>query len=554
VRSRRAAGPGSSPVVAFLGVVGVVGFILVASSIGGPDVAPSDSTADTLPIGLGSFPVRAPDSESGTPGDTDAGSPTAQPTPDHADLFFVPMTSFRNPWASTSADEVAAVLRGASPRYTALEFARPEAEAELEVLGIREAGTSSRVAYAPDAATLRADLDAHPDRLGFLPIDDVDPSVRALAWDGDSLFGIRRLATLDGWPLRITPTPAGYAFPATTYDPATAWTLVAGGDINLDGGVAYHVKQLGLGVDWPFAGGTVTITGHTCCSGAGLPLPVARRTGNPGAVKDLLSLADLSIANFEDPAPNNFTYHPAGVNFSADPALIQGLSDAGIDWVSLANNHIGDAGTQGILDTLANLDTWGIAHGGAEANLDAARQATLLDAGGITIGILGYDTIKPADAATDSQPGSNEMSAARVREDVAAARAAGAQLVIVFPHWGTEYSATTTATQQGLAHAAIDAGADIVIGSHPHWAGGIEVYRGRPIFYSLGDFVFSIQRSEQTEESYLLELTFSGTRLVQVALHLFLILDQSQPNLLDPAGSGRVVLRQVFGASPALPW
>ena len=93
-----------------------------------------------------------------------------------------------------------------------------------------------------------------------------------------------------------------------------------------------------------------------------------------------------------------------------------------------------------------------------------------------------------------------------------------------------------------------------MIGSHTHWAGGIEVYRGRPIFYSLGDFVFNIQRSEQTEESYLLELTFSGTRLVQVALHPFVILDQSQPNLLDPAGSGKVVLRQVFGASPSLPW
>jgi len=549
VRSRRSSRAGSSSLAPILGVVGVVGFLLVASSLGsGP---PSDSASPTLPIALGSFPLRSEAAGSpGPEGTADGGSP-APATPDTADVRIVPVTSFRNPWASTSAAEVAQVVHGSSPRYRAIELIGQGAGSVANLIGLATP-ESNAIVLAPNAATIRSDLAAHRDRLGFLPAGDVDPSVRALGWEADSLFGVQRLSTADGWPLTL---PAG-AVPAEAadYDPATAWTLVAGGDINLDGGVAYHVKQLGLGVDWPFAGGTATITGHTCCSFAGLPLPVAKRTGNAGAVKQLLSLADLSIANFENPAPDNFTYHAAGFNFSADPARIEGLSNAGIDWVSLANNHIGNAGTQGILDTLANLDSWGIAHGGAEANLDAAREATLLDAGGITVGILGYDTIKPAYAATGSKPGSNEMSEARVREDVAAARAAGAQLVIVFPHWGTEYSATTTATQQGLAHAAIDAGADLVIGSHTHWAGGMEVYKGRPIFYSLGDFVFNIQRSEQTEESYLLELTFSGTRLVQVAFHPFLILDQSQPNLLDPAGSGRVVLSQVFGASPSLPW
>jgi poly-gamma-glutamate synthesis protein (capsule biosynthesis protein) len=222
--------------------------------------------------------------------------------------------------------------------------------------------------------------------------------------------------------------------------------------------------------------------------------------------------------------------------------------------VSLANNHIGDYGDQGILDTLQNLDRWGIAHGGAEANLAAARSPTVLDAGGISVAILGYDTIKRAYAATATSPGSNQMSTARVAADVKAARAAGAAFVIVFPHWGIEYSATTTALQRRLAHAAIDAGADVVIGSHTHWAGGMEVYKGRPVFYSLGDFVFNITRSEQTEEGILLELTYAGSRLVQARLLPYLILDGSQPNLLDPAGSGKVVMKQVFGASPGLPW
>jgi poly-gamma-glutamate capsule biosynthesis protein CapA/YwtB (metallophosphatase superfamily) len=538
-----------SSFLGLFGVVGAVAFIVIASSLG-TDLPSTTPGVPTLP-GL---------SDSFSPAGSDVAeeSPEASASPEAAvsdgTVAIVPVTSFRAAWESTDAAEVAATAAGQSHRYAAVEVVRANADLTLAAIGLAGAVAGPRVVIAADEAALRADMAGHRDRLGFLPASDVDPSVRALAWAGDSLFGVGRLAQLDWWRLRIAPTAGASPAIEVPYDPATAWTLVAGGDINLDGAVAYHVKQLKLGVDFPFDGGTATITGHRCCSFAGLPLPIAKRTGHAGAVRDLLSFSDLSIANFENPAPNQFSYHPGGFTFTADPALIEGLANAGIDWVSLANNHIGNAGDQGILDTLQNLDSWGIAHGGAEANLAAAREPTLLDAGGITVGILGYDTIKPAYAATSDSPGSNEMSTARVREDVAAAREAGAELVIVFPHWGTEYTATTTATQRRLAHAAIDAGADIVIGSHTHWAGGMEVYKDRPIVYSLGDFVFNVDRSEQTQEGILVEATFSGTRLVQMRLVPYLILDGSQPNLLDPAGSGKVVLKQVFGASPALPW
>ncbi len=530
------------PLLAFAGLVAAGVFIALAASLN--PIAPEATHAlPTLPVGLGSsLPSGAPSSSVDSP----------SPSPDTS-IAIVPVTSFRAGWGSTDAIEVAAVATGKSSRYASIEVLAANAEATLAAIGLAS-GANPRVIQAADAPTLRGHLASHPNRLGFLPVADVDPSVRALAWDDLSLFGVRRLATLEGWPLRIQLPPGTVPATVQSYDPATAWTLVAGGDINLDGQVAFHVKQLGLGVDFPFAGGTAEITGHTCCSFAGLPLPKARRTGNEGAMHDELSLADLAIANFENPAPDNFVYHPAGLKFSADPDLIAGLANAGIDWVSLANNHIGDFGDQGILDTLQNLDRWGIAHGGAEADLDSARAPSLLQAGGTSVAILGYDTIKAAYGATATSPGSNQMSVARVTADVKAARAAGAGLVIVFPHWGVEYSATTTALQRRLAHAAIDAGADIVIGSHTHWAGGMEVYKGRPVFYSLGDFVFNSTRSEQTEEGIVVELTLAGSRLVQVRLLPYLILDGSQPNLLDPAGSGKVVLKQVFGASAGLPW
>jgi poly-gamma-glutamate synthesis protein (capsule biosynthesis protein) len=269
-------------------------------------------------------------------------------------------------------------------------------------------------------------------------------------------------------------------------------------------------------------------------------------------VRALLQGADLAIANFENPAPNAFRYHTSGTVFSADPALIDGLVNAGIDYVSLGNNHIRDAGARGIVETIANLDARGIAHGGAGRNLAEARRPAMLDAGGATVAILGYDTIAKGYAAAADRAGSAQLSAAVVREDVAAAREAGADLVIVFPHWGTEYDATPFSSQRTLAHAVIDAGADMVIGNHAHWAGAMEIYEGRPIWYALGNFVFDQTWSEPTMEGVTLELTFVGAELRQVRMRPHLILDRSQPNFLDPAGDGAVVMGQVFAASKGL--
>jgi poly-gamma-glutamate synthesis protein (capsule biosynthesis protein) len=288
------------------------------------------------------------------------------------------------------------------------------------------------------------------------------------------------------------------------------------------------------------------------CSAFGWDLPRTERTGDAGALRDVIAGADLAIANFENPAPDAFRFHEHGTVFSADPALIEGLANAGLDWVSLANNHIGDAGSKGILETVASLDGWGIAHGGAGRDVAAAHAATLVDVRGVTVGILGYDVIAPSYWATDVRVGSAELTEAAVRTDVAAARVAGADLVIVFPHWGVEYTTRVSAQQARLGHAAIDAGADLVIGNHPHWSGALEIFEGRPIWYALGNFVFDQTWSEPTMEGITLELTFDGARLVQAWMRPHLILDRAQPNFLDPAGSGAVVMDQVWAASAGL--
>jgi hypothetical protein len=465
----------------------------------------------------------------------------------------VPVTHFRSTLEVATLAETKAALAGTSKTFAMVEVVASEADGIFAALGVPTppAGAAT-VRLAADVSELAVDLANHRDRLAFIRADAVGPNVHALAWGADRLFGVGRVTQATDWPLhaRLPDSPPGEAF-----DPTATWTLVAGGDILLDRGIHLATRIEKRGVDFPFGGGYVDITGRYCCSSFGWELPRAKRTGGAGAVRDLTEGADLAIANFENPAPDVWRFHQHGTSFSAEPAKIEGLANAGIDWVSLANNHIRDAGGNGIIQTRKHLAEWGIAFGGAGKDLAEARKPTLLEAGGVKVAILAYDTIAPSYGATTDRAGSAQMSPKALRDDVKAARAAGADVVIVFPHWGIEYQATATAKQRALGHAAIDAGADMVIGNHPHWAEGMEVYQGKPIWYALGNFVFDQTWSEPTMEGLILELTFRGRELVQVQMHPTLILDRAQPNLLDPSGDGNVVLDQVYGASKGLlPW
>ena len=516
---------------------GLVGSATPSSSPGGPSgIRPSA----TVPTVGEATPVPTPSVRPSVE------PPTPTPIP-IADVPIVSVTHFRTTVDRTGRAEVAAVLAGTSKIFNALELVESEADAILAAVGGERPADTDRLVLAPDAATLSADLAANRKRLAFLRADEVGPSVRALGWGDRTLFGVGAVETVEAWGL-VASLPAG----AEPFDPASTWTLVAGGDIMLDRGVAQTVKINRKGVDFPFDGGTADITSRYCCSSFGWELPRVKRTGNGGAVRALIKGADIAIANFENPAPDRFRYHTSGTVFSADPALIEGLSNAGIDWVSLANNHIGDAGRNGIVQTIANLNKYGIKSGGAGKDARAARRPTILEAGGIKIGIIGYDTIAPGYRAGADRPGSASMSAPIVEQDVKKAHDAGAEVVIVFPHWGTEYDATPFKGQQALARAAIDAGADMVIGNHAHWAGAMEVHDGKPIWYALGNFVFDQTWSEPTMEGITLDLTFKGADLVQARMRPHIILDKAQPNFLDIAGDGRVVMGQIFNASKGL--
>ena len=500
-------------------------------------------------------PTVAPTStpSASSPSSEPSSSPSTSPSTGPVQALIVPVTQFRATVTSTNRAEVQAVLAGTSKRYAALTLVADEADAILAAVGVARPTDPTRLVLAGDAAALTRDLAKKRDRLAFLRAEDVTSAVRALAWGRATLFGVDRVKRASDWPLEATLPSRAAAARATAFDPGATWTLFAGGDILLDRGVYQTVAIRGRGANFPFDGGTAEITGHTCCSSFGWEVPQTQRTGGKGAMRNLIRRADIAVANFENPAPDRPRYHTSGTRFTADPKLIDGLVKAGIDYVSIANNHIGDAGDAGVLQTIANLRKRGLMYSGAGKDLAAARKPALLKTHGVTVAILGYNTIAPTSYfAGTNDTGSSQLSLKRAKADIKAARKAGAGIVIVFPHWGTEYKAKPFAAQQQLARAIIDAGADMIIGNHAHWAAAMEVYHGKPIWYALGNFVFDQTWSEPTMEGITLEMTFHGSALRQVRIRPHIILDKAQPNFLDPAGDGKVVMGQVFDASKGL--
>ena len=458
----------------------------------------------------------------------------------------MPVTGFWSTERSISRSALAAALAGtgANPRRVLVSAA--DLASLAASLGVRP-GPNVRALTPPE---IRARLADSPTALGILRAEDVTPRVRALAVGGVTLFGGARVRTLTAWPLLVTEPPGSRP---STFDPATVWTLMAGGDVMLDRSVYRRAILQGKGVDYPWNGGVARITSRFCCGWPGMRLVRAERVGPGGAVRTLIRRADIAVVNLEGPAPDDAVYRLYGLVFTMDPRLLAGVKRAGIDAVSLANNHILNDGRSGLLQTLRNLDAVGLKRFGAGRDLAAARRPAWFTAAGQRVAVLGYNDIGGAADASSSRAGAAPLTLTVMRADIRAARRAGADVVVVMPHWGSEYTDRITTRQRTFGREALEAGADVVLGNHSHWAGPIGIRAGnRLVVYSMGDLLFDLNHDERTQEAFLVETTFSGSRLAQVTLHPTVIVDQAQLNLLAPQFGGTRLLRQVQEASQRL--
>jgi poly-gamma-glutamate synthesis protein (capsule biosynthesis protein) len=385
----------------------------------------------------------------------------------------------------------------------------------------------------------------NPGALGLVPWDEVGPRVRALAVDGEALLepGER--------PEEYALSPGSAPGP----DPDELRRVVVGGDIVLDRGQNYMVIQQGMGLDFPLDGGYAAVTSRvpepSDYSETGIVHQfTAERTGRAGAVRKYLTGADLTLANLENPVIRAAVWHPEDTTFTGELSLLPILEDAGIDGVTLGNNHILDAGTSGLEETLAHLDDAGIAHAGAGMNLAEAREPMIFSLGETKIGVLSYHGVPSYDWtwATESAPGTAPITEEVMTEDVTRLEQK-VDVVVVSPHWGKEYIATPEPWQVEYAHAAVDAGADIFVGGHAHWPKGIEIYEGKPVFYGVGNFLLDQSWSEETSTGIFAEVTLYGDRVVQIQAVPFILLDYAQPNFLTADGGGDRALRKVYAAS-----
>lgn len=232
---------------------------------------------------------------------------------------------------------------------------------------------------------------------------------------------------------------------------------------------------------------------------------------------NLLQSADITFINLEGPIKKDCPVTNFGLLFCIDSRSIAGFTHAGMDIVSLANNHAGDQGAEGITSSLELLAA-------VEIGVVGITNPYLTEVKGAKFAFLGYTDIppnKPSSAVANELVLGNEIAEARGRADI----------VIVMFHWGSEYTYQPTARQRELAHLSINAGADLVLGNHPHWYQPVEQYQGKFIVYSHGNFVFDQMWSRKTREGIVGKYVFYEGKLISIEFLPVVIYDYGQPRV-----------------------
>src|SRR6195256_6167558 len=256
-------------------------------------------------------------------------------------------------------------------------------------------------------------------------------------------------------------------------------SLIVVGDIMLGGRARRRIKEQGR--DYPFS-----------------------------AVLPILQRAPIVLGNLEGPLAQKAQKVDRNFSYRVKPKLASSLLRAGINVVTLANNHLVDCGREGVLETLEALAVAGVTPLGAAANEQAAHEPVIREAGGLRIGLLGYYWNRRC-AATARLPGSAMGVFEELETDIRKLRSQVDRVVVTF-HWGRPYKPEPSPRARAKALFAIDCGAHAVVGHHPHIIQAFEIYRRCPIFYSVGNFAFGSGNSRA--EGLMLGFRFEYTKTV----------------------------------------
>ena len=334
-----------------------------------------------------------------------------------------------------------------------------------QVVAARGVPTGEDVATAPAREVVRR-VRGDPGVLGVLPASAVTPTVRPVLVGG--VDPIRR--------------PADYPLETVGPRPPQPTTLTVVGDIMLARGVTDPRNAL---------------------------RPLSRRLGS----------ADVTVGNLESTLSTEGAPRQGTDSFGADPGVIRWLRLAGFDALSLANNHAGDYGDAALLTTVRLLRESALAPFGAGKDLDDASRPVVVKRNGVRFGFLGFNAIGETPMAGPGMPGAlsvrmpprtGPLQEADLRHvtDQVESLDSRVDVVVVLPHWGTQYTHTPEPVQRTVGRRLVDAGADLVVGGHPHWVQGLDVHDGVVIAHSLGNFVFDMDFMVETQQGVMLEATY----------------------------------------------
>ncbi len=241
--------------------------------------------------------------------------------------------------------------------------------------------------------------------------------------------------------------------------------------------------------------------------------PVLDKNGSDFPFKKIqffLDKSDILFGNLENPVSKRGTPVDKQYTFRMNPDHLSALTSAGFDVVCLANNHVLDYGREALSDTFSYLEQANILYCGAGENLMKAREPAVVSVKGQTLAFLAYSFTLPEDFyATKGKAGTAPANSDFFRKDIKKARQKYDWVIVSF-HWGKEYTPVPHDRQIFLAHTAVDAGADAVIGHHPHAVQSFEIYKKKLIAYSLGNFVFGT--GSHRPSGAVLKLGFSSDR------------------------------------------
>ncbi|WP_051556265.1 CapA family protein [Alkalihalobacterium bogoriense] len=254
---------------------------------------------------------------------------------------------------------------------------------------------------------------------------------------------------------------------------------------------------------------TITFAGDLMMSGSIADTVATYGVHHPFVyVKEEIQQSDFAVVNLETAITERTESYPKSFHFKMPPHYVEGIKEAGFSLVSLANNHTMDYKEEGILDTINTLEKYELPYVGAGRNKEEAYSAHTVDLKGKTVSFLGFSRVLPSETwyAQEDKPGIASGYQIERMISIIEEEKKKADYVLVYIHWGVERKQTPESYQVHYGKSMIDAGADAIIGAHPHVLQPIEIYNDKPIAYSIGNFLFPSYVSGPTAETGLLHI------------------------------------------------